>query len=151
MTGGRPVLTSAAVGGGAPGPPKRSGGGNREGALSPTRSCARSDQAGASEPKKRPLEQLGRDKERVNFASFRKRLSAPSAGEATPQRAIRVIYGSLAASNTPHLHAGPYGSRVPAPKVAQMHVVSQLPLLRARFQLSIAEIPRLTGHYRFDR
>ena len=46
VTGGRPVLTSAAVGGGAPGPPKPSGGGNREGVLSPTRSCARSDQAG---------------------------------------------------------------------------------------------------------
>ena len=47
VTGGRPVFTSAAVGGGAPGPPKRSGGGNREGAHSPARSCARSDQAGS--------------------------------------------------------------------------------------------------------
>jgi len=36
MTGGRPVFTSAAVSGGAPGPPERSGGGNREGAPSPT-------------------------------------------------------------------------------------------------------------------
>ena len=111
VTGGRSVLTSAAVGGGAPSPPKRSRGGNREGAPSPTRSCARSDQAGASEPKKSPLEQRGRDKERVNFDSFRKLLSAPLAGEATPQRAIRVIYGSVAASKAPHLHAGPCGSR----------------------------------------
>ncbi len=53
VTGGRPAFTSAAVGGGAPGPPKPSEGGNREGAPSPTRSCARSDQAGASEPQKR--------------------------------------------------------------------------------------------------
>jgi hypothetical protein len=47
VTGGRPVLTSTAVGGGAPGPLERSGGGNREGVPSPTRSCVRSDQAGS--------------------------------------------------------------------------------------------------------
>jgi len=35
VTGGRPVFTSEAVGGGAPGPQKRSGGGNREGVPSP--------------------------------------------------------------------------------------------------------------------
>ncbi len=40
------MLTSAAAGGGAPGPPKPCGGGNREGAPSPACSCARSDQAG---------------------------------------------------------------------------------------------------------
>jgi hypothetical protein len=49
------------------------------------------------------------------------------AGAATPQRAIRVIYGRFAAGKAPHLHAGPCGSGVLAPKVAQMHVVSQLP------------------------
>jgi hypothetical protein len=47
VTGGRAVFTSAAVSGGAPGPPERSGVGSREGAPSPTRSCARSDQAGS--------------------------------------------------------------------------------------------------------
>jgi len=47
VTGGRLVFTSAAAGGGAPGPPKLSEGGNREGAPSPLRSCARSDQAGS--------------------------------------------------------------------------------------------------------
>jgi len=47
VTGGRPVFTSAAVGGGAPGPPERSGGGNRERAPSPRRSCAGSDPAGS--------------------------------------------------------------------------------------------------------
>ncbi len=50
VTGGRPVFTSEAVGGGAPGPPKA---GTGRGCLPPQRSCARSDQAGASEPKKR--------------------------------------------------------------------------------------------------
>jgi len=45
VTGGRPGFTSAAVGGGAPGPLERSGGGNREGAPSPKPSCARSGQA----------------------------------------------------------------------------------------------------------
>ena len=45
VTGGRPGFTSAVVGGGAPGPLERSGGGNREGAPSPARSCARSGQA----------------------------------------------------------------------------------------------------------
>jgi hypothetical protein len=43
VTGGRPVLTSAAVGGGAPGPPQA---GTGRGRLPPHRSCARSDQAG---------------------------------------------------------------------------------------------------------
>ncbi len=47
VTGGRPVVTSAAVGGGAPGPRKTSVGGNREGAHSPASSCARSDKAGS--------------------------------------------------------------------------------------------------------
>jgi len=47
VTGGRAVFTSAAVSGGAPGPPERSGVGNREGAVSPRHSCARSDQAGS--------------------------------------------------------------------------------------------------------
>jgi len=47
VTGGRPVFTSAAASGGAPGPPERSGVGNREGAVSPKRSCARSDPAGS--------------------------------------------------------------------------------------------------------
>ena len=47
VTGGRPVFTSAAAGGGAPGPPKRSAGGNREGVHSPASSCARSDPAGS--------------------------------------------------------------------------------------------------------
>jgi hypothetical protein len=64
VTGGRAVFTSAAVGGGAPGPPKQSRGGNREGAPSPAPSCARSDQAGASELKKKPLRQLGLEKQR---------------------------------------------------------------------------------------
>ena len=52
VTGGRPVLTSEAVGGGAPGPVPQERGTGR-GCLPPQRSCARSDQAGASEPKKR--------------------------------------------------------------------------------------------------
>ena len=77
-------------------------------------------------------------------------LCAP-AGEATPQRAIRIIYGSVAVSKVPHLHAGPCGARVPALMVAQVHVVSQLPLQRARFQLPITVILRLMAHYRFDR
>jgi len=47
VTSGRPMLTSAAVSGGAPGPPERSGVGNREDPPSPGRSCARSDQAGS--------------------------------------------------------------------------------------------------------
>jgi len=50
------VLTSAAVGGGDHGPPKLCEGGNREGALPPHRSCARSDQAvrlGTKEESKR--------------------------------------------------------------------------------------------------
>ena len=92
----------------------------------------------------------------LGYRSFPKNLLSAAtvcapAGEATPQRAIRVIYGSVAASKAPHLHAGPYGSRVPALKVAQMHVVSQLPLPRARFQFSIGEILRLMAHHRFDR
>ena len=81
---------------------------------------------------------------------FKATVYAP-AGEPAPQRAIRVIYGSVAVSKAPHLHASPYEARVPAPKVAQMHVVSQLPLQRARFQLSSGEMPRSTAHRRFDR
>ncbi len=66
VTGGRPVFTSEAVGGGEPLVPFRrngkQGGGalpaiasrsGEAGGLPPQRSCARSDQAGASEPKKR--------------------------------------------------------------------------------------------------
>jgi len=49
VTGGRPVFTSATAGGGAPGPPKPSEGGNREGAPSTALSCARSDPAGSLE------------------------------------------------------------------------------------------------------
>ncbi len=52
VTGGRPVFTSEAVGGGAPGPVPQERETGR-GCLPPQRSCARSDQAGASEPKKR--------------------------------------------------------------------------------------------------
>ncbi len=40
VTGGRAVFTSAAVSGGAPGPPKPNKGGNRAGVPSLTRSCA---------------------------------------------------------------------------------------------------------------
>jgi len=47
VTDGSPVFTSAEVGGGAPGPPKPSEGGNREGAPSPKPSCAGSDSAGS--------------------------------------------------------------------------------------------------------
>jgi len=47
VTGGRAVFTSAAGGGGALDPPKPSEGGHREGAPSPARSCARSDQPGS--------------------------------------------------------------------------------------------------------
>ena len=54
------------------------------------------------------------------------------AGKATPPRAIRFIYGSAAGSKAPHLHAGHHGAHVPALKVAQMHVVSQLPLPDAK-------------------
>jgi len=72
------------------------------------------------------------------------------AGEATPQRAIRVIHGSLPVSRAPHLHAGPCGIRVPALEVAQVHAVSQLPLQTARFQFSIGEILRFMAHHRFD-
>ena len=50
VTGGRPGFTSAAAGGGAPGPSERSGVGNREGAPSPVRSCARSDPDGSLGP-----------------------------------------------------------------------------------------------------
>ena len=64
---------------------------------------------------------------------------------------FRVIYGSVTVSNAPHLNAGPYGALVPAPQVAQVHVVSQLPLQRARFQLPITVILHLMAHYRFDR
>ena len=62
------------------------------------------------------------------------------AGEATPQRAIRAIYGSVAVNKAPHLHAGPSGARVPALKVAQMHVVPQLPLQNPSVHFSIAQI-----------
>ena len=55
------MFTSAAEGGGAPGSPKRSAGGNREGVPSPTRSCARSDQA----------ESLGTKEETPAAARFR--------------------------------------------------------------------------------
>jgi len=45
VTGGRPGFTSAAVSGGAPGPPERSGVGKRERVPSSTLSCARIDPA----------------------------------------------------------------------------------------------------------
>jgi len=64
---------------------------------------------------------------------------------------MRVIYGSLPVSKAPHLHAGPYGTRSPALKVAQVHIVSQLPLQRARLQLFIGEILGFMAHYKFDR
>jgi len=51
------------------------------------------------------------------------------AGEATQQRAIRAIYGSVAVEKAPHLHAGPDEARVLAIEVAQVHVFSQLPCL----------------------
>jgi hypothetical protein len=61
VTGGRPVLTSAAVGGGAPGPvPQERETGRR--CLPPHRSCARSDQAG----------RLGTKEEIPAAARFRK-------------------------------------------------------------------------------
>ena len=40
---------------------------------------------------------------------------------------------------------------MPALKVAQVHVVSQLPPQRARFELSAGEILRFVAHYRHDR
>jgi len=40
---------------------------------------------------------------------------------------------------------------MPALEVAQVHVVSQLPLQRARSQFSIGEILRLMAHHRFNR
>jgi len=64
---------------------------------------------------------------------------------------FRFIHGSVPVSRAPHLHAGPCGARMPALEVAQVHVVSQLPLQRARFQFSIGEILRFTAHHRFDR
>jgi len=62
------------------------------------------------------------------------------AGEATPQRAIRAIYGSVAAERAPHLHADPCQTRVPAEEVAQVHVVSQLPQQNLDVHFSIGEI-----------
>ncbi len=73
------------------------------------------------------------------------------AGRATPQRAIRVIHGSVPVSKAPHLHAGPCGARMPALEIVQVHVVSQPPLQRARFQFSIVEILRFMAHHRFNR
>jgi len=62
------------------------------------------------------------------------------AGEATPQRAIRAIYGSVAIENAPHLHADPCQTRMPAVEVAQVHVVSQLPLQNLGVHFLICEI-----------
>jgi len=62
------------------------------------------------------------------------------AGKATPQRAIRAIYGSVAVEKAPHLHADPCQTRVVAAKVAQVHVVSQLPLQNLDAHFSICEI-----------
>jgi hypothetical protein len=70
VTGGRPVLTSAAVGGGAPGPLKRSGGGNREGVPSPARSCARSDQTGSLGTKEEAPAAARSRKGKVRFQTF---------------------------------------------------------------------------------
>jgi len=75
------------------------------------------------------------------------------AGKATPPRAIRAIYGSVAVENAPHLHAGPCEARVPAVKVAQVHVVSQLPLQNLGVHFSICQVLELitlhSGHRQF--
>jgi hypothetical protein len=91
------VVTSAAVGGGAPSPPKPSRGGNREGAPSPTRSCARSDQAGASELKKKPLQQLGLEKQKSSFRSFRLQWLIYS----SYSRLVQSVLGELLDSKVP--------------------------------------------------
>ena len=62
------------------------------------------------------------------------------AGKATPQRAIRTIYGSVAAEKAPHLHADPCQARVVAVEVAQVHVVTQLPPQNLDVHFSIGEI-----------
>ncbi len=75
------------------------------------------------------------------------------AGEATPQRAIRAIHGSVAVEKAPHLHADPCQARVPAVEVAQVHVVSQLPLQNLGVHFSICQVLRLitlhSGHRQF--
>jgi len=53
VTGGRSVFTSAAVSGGAPGPPKPSKGGIREGCLPARAAALEVTRPGASEPQKR--------------------------------------------------------------------------------------------------
>jgi len=65
------------------------------------------------------------------------------AGKATPQRAIRAICGSVAVEKAPHLHADPCQARVPAVEVAQVHVVSQLPLQNLDVHFSIGETLRV--------
>jgi len=62
------------------------------------------------------------------------------AGKATPQRAIRAIYGSVAVEKAPHFHADPCQTRAVAVEVAQVHVVSQLPRQNLDIHLSICEI-----------
>ena len=62
------------------------------------------------------------------------------AGKAAPQRAIHAIYGSVAVEKAPHLHADPCQTRVPAVEVAQVHVVSHLPLQNLDVHFSICEI-----------
>jgi len=64
------------------------------------------------------------------------------AGKAAPQRAIRAIYGSVAVGKAPHLHADPCQARVPAVDVAQVHVVTQLPLQNLDVHFSICKILR---------
>jgi hypothetical protein len=56
VTGGRSVFTSAAAGGGAPGPPKA---GTGRGRIPPHAAVLEVTGPGASELKKKPLKQLG--------------------------------------------------------------------------------------------
>jgi len=53
---------------------------------------------------------------------------------------FRAIYGSVAAEKAPRLHAHPCQARLSAIKVAQVHVVSQLPLQNLAVHFSIWEI-----------
>jgi len=55
---------------------------------------------------------------------------------------FRAIYGRVAAEKAPHLHADPCQTRVPAVEVAQVHVVSQLPLQNLDVPFSICKILR---------
>jgi len=55
---------------------------------------------------------------------------------------FRAIYGSVAVEKAPHLHADPCQARVVAIEVAQVHVVSQLPLQNLDVHFMICEILR---------